>query len=84
MANADNVEDLLNKLRIPAYPPDRSKWRKLEIAIKFIEKSKTSAEQSKTRRESLKIQPKELAKRDKENKVPTKWGKVKSSLHQIA
>ena len=84
MANADNVEDLLNKLRIPAYPPDRSKWRKLEIAMKFIEKSKTSVEQSKKRRESLKIQPKELAKRDEENKVPTKWGKVKSSLHQIA
>ena len=51
--------------------------------MKFIEKSKTSVEQSKKRRESLKIQPKELAKRDEENKVPTKWGKVKSSLHQI-
>ena len=84
MAKADNVEDLLNKLRIPLYPPDRSKWRKLEIAMKFIEKSKTSAEQSKKRRESLKIHPKELAKRDKENKIPTIWGKVKSSLHQIA
>ena len=52
--------------------------------MKFIEKSKTSVEQSKKRRESLKIQPKELVKRDDENKVPTKWGKVKNSLHQIA
>ena len=76
-----NVDDLLNNLKIPAWPPDSSKWRKLEIAMKFIGKSKLSADHTK-RRKSLKITPKE---RDQEKtSPPTKWGKVKSSLRQIA
>ena len=77
----DNVDDLLKNLKIPACPPDSKKWRKLKIAMKFIDKSKLSAEQTK-RRKSLKIAPKE---RDQEEDSPSsKWGKVKNSLHQLA
>jgi hypothetical protein len=53
------VGDLLSTLRIPVYPPDRSEWRKLELAMKFINISKTSVEQTKSRKESLKINPKD-------------------------
>ena len=60
MGQEGNVDDLLSKMRIPVYPPDRSKWRKLEIAVKFIGKSKTSAQHTNKMIECLKIQPKEL------------------------
>ena len=79
------MEDLLSKLRIPVHPPDRSKWRKLEIAVKFIGNSKTSAQHTNKRRESLKIQPKELEipEKDYQNlRKDTKWAKVKNSLQQ--
>ena len=59
MGNKGNVDELLNTLRIPAFPPDRSQWRKLEIAVNFINKSKHCAEQTRARKESLKIDPKE-------------------------
>ena len=82
----DNVDDLLSKLRIPAHPPDRSKWRKLEIAVKFIGKSKTSAQHTKKRRESMKIEPKELEMPERDCETPRKykkWAKVKNSLQQV-
>ena len=59
MENEGNVDELLNTLRIPAIPPNRSQWKKLEIAVKFINKSKNSAQETRTRKESLKIDPKE-------------------------
>ena len=46
-----NVHDLLNTLLVPAYPPNRSQWRKLELALKFINVSKQSAKQSKSKEE---------------------------------
>ena len=66
MEEGRNVDDLLSTLRIPVYPPDRSQWRKLELAMKFINNSKTSVKQTKERKESLKISPKdpELFARD--------------------
>ena len=42
-----NVHDILNTLLVPAYPPNRSQWRKLELAMKFINVSKQSAKQAK-------------------------------------
>ena len=59
MGEEGNVDELLSTLRIPVYPPDRSQWRKLELAMKFINISKTSVEQTKSRKESLKINPKD-------------------------
>ena len=35
-----NVHDLLNTLLVPTYPPNRSQWKKLELALKFINMSK--------------------------------------------
>ena len=55
MEKKEKVEDLLNTLRIPAFPPNKSQWKKLEIAVKFINTSKNSARQ---RKESLKLEPK--------------------------
>ena len=46
-----NVHDLLNTLLVPAYPPNRSQWRKLELALKFINVSKQSAKQTKSKEE---------------------------------
>ena len=59
----------MSTLRIPVYPPDRSQWRKLELAMKFINNSKASAKETKERKESLKIDPKSprLLKKDKKN-----------------
>ena len=60
MEDEGKVDELLSSLRIPVYPPDRRRWKKLELAVKFINKSKTSVRQSKERKESLKLQPKDL------------------------
>merc|ERR1712079_216339 len=37
------VKGLLETLSVPHNPPNRSQWRKLELAVKFIHKSKQSA-----------------------------------------
>eukprot|EP00090_Calanus_glacialis_P022320 TRINITY_DN34454_c0_g1_i1.p1 TRINITY_DN34454_c0_g1~~TRINITY_DN34454_c0_g1_i1.p1 ORF type:complete len:140 (-),score=41.94 TRINITY_DN34454_c0_g1_i1:119-502(-) len=47
-----NVHDILNTLLVPTYPPNRSQWRKLELALKFINVSKKSAKQSKSSTET--------------------------------
>ena len=47
-----NVHDILNTLLVPTYPPNRSQWRKLELALKFINVSKQSAKQSKSSTET--------------------------------
>ena len=60
MGDEGKVDDLLSTLRIPVYPPDRKQWKKLELAVKFINKSKTSVRHAKERKESLKLQPKDL------------------------
>ena len=43
-----NVKDLLNTLLVPTYPPNRSQWKKLELALKFINMSKQSAKETRT------------------------------------
>jgi hypothetical protein len=87
MDQEGSVDDLLSKLKIPVHPPDRSKWRKLEIAVKFIGKSKTSVQHTNKRRESMKIEPKELEMPKEDCQTPRKhkkWAKVKNSLQQVA
>ena len=41
--NEQEVDVILQSLLVPHFPPNRSQWRKLELALKFIQKSKTSA-----------------------------------------
>ena len=39
----DDVRAIVNTLLVPMDPPNRSQWRKLELAMKFISISKQSA-----------------------------------------
>ena len=39
----DDVRAIVNTLLVPMDPPNRSQWRKLELAMEFIKKSKNSA-----------------------------------------
>ena len=39
LASAE-VDHLLKSLLVPSFPPNRSQWKKLELALKFIKKSK--------------------------------------------
>ena len=50
-----NVHDLLNTLLVPTYPPNRSQWKKLELALKFINMSKQSAKESKSSSDTVKV-----------------------------
>ena len=43
----EDVQALLNTLLVPLDPPNRSQWRKLELAMKFINISKQSVANSK-------------------------------------
>ena len=38
-----SVQDILETVRVPCFPPNKSQWKKLELAVKFINISKTSA-----------------------------------------
>ncbi len=38
----EDVQGILNTLLVPMDPPNRSQWRKLELAMKFINISKQS------------------------------------------
>jgi len=43
--NPEEVENLLKTVNVPSTgPPNRSQWRKLELAMKFINKSKAAAD----------------------------------------
>ena len=42
--NSADVEDLLKSVLVPSFPPNRSQWKKLELAMKFIKKSKAEVE----------------------------------------
>ena len=42
--NSAEVEDLLKSVLVPSFPPNRSQWKKLELAMKFIKKSKAEVE----------------------------------------
>ena len=44
----ENIDHLLQTVLVPATPPNRSQWRKLELALKFINKSKKSVKQKKS------------------------------------
>ena len=39
----DNIEQLLLTILVPSYPPNRSQWKKLENALKFIKKSRKAS-----------------------------------------
>ena len=47
----EDVEQLLHTVLVPAFPPNRSQWRKLEIAMKFINMSKKSARETRMKKE---------------------------------
>ena len=47
--NLDEVDHLLQTVLVPAFPPNRSQWRKLEITMEFINKSKNSVRQTRIR-----------------------------------
>ena len=42
------VEDLLKSVLVPSFPPNRSQWKKLELAMKFINKSKAEVERKRS------------------------------------
>ena len=44
--NPEDVQGILNTLLVPMDPPNRSQWRKLELAMKFINISKQSVANS--------------------------------------
>ena len=43
VGSVNDLEHLLSTILVPSFPPNRSQWKKLEIALKFINKSKKSA-----------------------------------------
>ena len=43
LASAE-VDHLLKTVLVPSFPPNRSQWKKLELALKFINKSKAQVE----------------------------------------
>ena len=40
--NQGDVDQLLQTILVPTFPPNRSQWRKLDIAMHFIHRSKMS------------------------------------------
>ena len=44
MTENPELEDLLKSVLVPAFPPNRSQWKKLELAMKFINASKAQVE----------------------------------------
>ena len=43
----EDLDHLLHTVLVPSQPPNRSQWRKLELALKFINNSKKSVSQNK-------------------------------------
>ena len=39
-----DIDNLLKTVLVPSYPPNRSQWKKIELAMKFINKSKNCAQ----------------------------------------
>ena len=52
MTGQDNIQDILQSVKIPCQPPNKSQWKKLEIAIKFINARETLEKRGK-RMESM-------------------------------
>ena len=44
--NPADVDKILQTILVPSFPTNRSQWRKLDLALKFINKSKHSATQT--------------------------------------
>jgi hypothetical protein len=47
--NPADVDKILQTILVPSFPPNRSQWRKLDLALKFINKSKHSSTQTRKR-----------------------------------
>ena len=47
--NPADVDNILQTILVPSFPPNRSQWRKLDLALKFINKSKHSSTQTRKR-----------------------------------
>ena len=75
-----NVHDLLNTLLVPTYPPNRSQWKKLELALKFINMSKQSAKESRscsaTANVTTEVNRRKQAKRSRSCEPATKKPKM--------
>merc|ERR1712110_451025 len=52
----EDVQGILNTLLVPMDPPNRSQWRKLELAMKFINISKQSVANSRRLQEQQRAQ----------------------------
>ena len=86
-SNDPKIDELLGTVKIPCWPPNRSQWRKLDLAIKFINISKKCVADKAGRRKSMKIEPKSGDKENNDIKIVkknTKIEKVGKSLGQIA
>ena len=46
--NSTEVEGLLKSVLVPSFPPNRSQWKKLELAMKFINNSKAVVERKRS------------------------------------
>ena len=43
----NDIDHLLLTVLLPSFPPNRSQWKKLELALNFINKSRTSSSEEK-------------------------------------
>ena len=73
----EDVEQLLHTVLVPAFPPNRSQWRKLEIAMKFINMSKKSARETRMKKEK---KYKVLKESEKTENDDTHFAREKKSL----
>ena len=54
MTGQDNIQDILQSVKIPCQPPNKSQWKKLEIAIKFINARETLEKRGKSMESMMK------------------------------
>ena len=62
-----DVDQILQTILVPSFPPNRSQWRKLDLALKFINKSKTSANHTKTeygKKKEISVVPQQVDDRE--------------------
>ena len=70
--NSTEVEGLLKSVLVPSFPPNRSQWKKLELAMKFINNSKAVVERKRSQDHGTKSTQKEEDKVRKELSLSTR------------
>ena len=48
VGSVNDLEHLLSTILVPSFPPNRSQWKKLELAMKFINNSKAVVERKRS------------------------------------